>query len=283
MSRSGTDAALSADSVVRYREFIMPAIRIIPAAIVALSCLSGEPALGWGRDGHRLAGLVAQPLLCRRAAAEIARLSGGEPLARIGLWADEIRRRPEWAHSAPWHYVNIPDSGSPREPPPGAEGNVLTAVERFAGVLTADTAETEDRADALRFLVHFVADVHQPLHVGRAEDRGGNLIGVSYADTETNLHAFWDTDAIRLSGRSIEQYAETIAARARELARRDRGSNVRDWAEQAFALRARVYDFDTTTGSLDADYLEMAAGLAEEQLVRAAAHLANALNDAFCR
>ncbi|HMB72833.1 MAG TPA: S1/P1 nuclease [Gammaproteobacteria bacterium] len=259
-----------------------PVPRTVAIVIVSLACLSAQSAFGWGRDGHTLAGLAAQPLLCDAAAGEVARLGGGEGLARLGRWADEVRRRPDWEHSAPWHYVNIPDSGNPRNPPFNAEGNVITAIEQHLVVLKSAAAPQDDRATALRFLVHFIADIHQPMHVGRAEDRGGNRIDVSYGATATNLHAFWDTDVIRLSGRGVEEYAAIIAEQARATALRDRDSQVRDWAEQVFALRARVYEFNTATGFLDAGYLDMAANLAERQLVLAAARLANTLNDALC-
>ena len=252
-------------------------------ATVLLAALHGvEPAFGWGRDGHEIVGLAAQPLLCRRAQREVARLGDGETLARIGWWADQVRGQPQWRHSAPWHYVNIPDAGDPRNAPRNPEGSVITAIERFYDELRSQAVPDAERAVALRFLVHFVADIHQPLHVGRAEDRGGNRIAVAWADEETNLHSFWDTDAIRLRESSPSRYAAAIAAQARAAAARDRDLQVRDWAAQVFALRPQVYDFDPASGALDAEYLAMAQRLAEQQLTLAAAHLANTLNRIWC-
>ena len=146
------------------------------AVAAVMIVVPGNSALAWGEDGHRLVGIAAEELLCSAAAQEIAQLSGNESLGDIGQWADEIRAQPRWDHAAPWHFVNIPDNGNPRRPPDSAEGNVIVAIERFTRTLRSTSATTEERAIALRFLVHFVADLHQPVHVGRASDRGGNLI-----------------------------------------------------------------------------------------------------------
>jgi hypothetical protein len=242
-----------------------------------------SPSLAWGPDGHIIAGLAAQPLLCDAATAEILTLGNEQSLAELGLWADRIRGDPQWQHAAPWHFVNISDDGDPRRPAAGAVENVVTAIDRFQRSLVSDSLSEEERGVALRFLVHFVADIHQPLHVGRAEDRGGNRIEVTYQDVATNLHAFWDSHAIGLSGRNVHEYVDAIAARIRTTAEVQSGTHVRDWAAQVFALRDRVYEFDLRTGHLDADYLVMAADLAEQQLILAAAHLANSLNEMLCR
>ncbi|MGD8809330.1 MAG: S1/P1 nuclease [Gammaproteobacteria bacterium] len=256
------------------------AVKVLVAALAAFA--PGLAARAWGPDGHRLIGTAAEALLCESAKSRIARLGDGEALGQIGLWADEIRGRPEWRHAAPWHYVNVDDDGDPRRPPVTDAGNVIVAIERFSGELTDPRASERERATALRFLVHFIGDVHQPLHVGRAQDRGGNLIDVRYGDDAGNLHAFWDTGVIRLRQLTVSEYAQSIAGRVRTAARRERGTQVRDWAAQVFALRGEVYSFDERTGRLDEHYLAMAGALAEEQLILAAAHLANTLNDALC-
>lgn len=249
--------------------------------VVAMS-LSATPALGWGDDGHMIVGMAAEPLLCPAAAGEVARLGDDESLGRIGQWADEIRGQPEWSHAAPWHFVNVPDDGDPRRPPETSEGNVISAIERFFRTLRSESASDEERAIALRFLVHFVADMHQPVHIGRAEDRGGNLVDVFYEERGTTLHGFWDFNAVWLRRLSASEYAESISHRVLISAITDPGIRARDWAAQVFELREQVYSFDTTSGLLDDDYLAMAEELAEQQLTLAAAHLANLLNDAFC-
>ena len=254
----------------------------LACAVAVASATVCDPAAAWGPVGHRVIGRAAQPLLCSDARAAVPELAAGESLEQIGLWADQIRGRSEWSHTAPWHYVNVPDDGNPRQPPATDGGNVIVAIERFAEVLADAAADSAQRANALRFVVHFVADVHQPLHVGRADDRGGNEIDVSFEAERRNLHYFWDTAVIRLSGLSIDDYAAKIAPEVAAIAQRDRGQGVRDWAEQVFALRTQVYAFDAESGALSDEYLDIAMDIAEQQLASAAAHLANALNEALC-
>src|SRR5690606_39168284 len=123
---------------------------------------------------------------------------------------DTVRDDPAWRHSAPWHYVNVDDGAALRDLEHPPEGDVLWAIDNFSRVLGDRTQPPAARAAALQFLVHFVVDVHQPLHVGLAADRGGNDVAVRYGRNETNLHAFWDTVAIVRREASPERYARQI-------------------------------------------------------------------------
>ncbi|HEX6996079.1 MAG TPA: S1/P1 nuclease [Gammaproteobacteria bacterium] len=245
--------------------------------VLALAGLAHVPALAFGPAGHRIAGEVAETLLCEQTAQEIAALTGGEPLAEIGLWADRIRGEDAWRHTGPWHYMNI-DDGTPIdafEPPD--EGDVLWAIRRQAERL-AEPGASERRAEALRFLVHFIVDVHQPLHVGRESDRGGNEIDVAYRGRTTNLHRFWDTEVLRVEGLEEHEYAARIAPLARIFTGHDHTSP-RDWAAESLALRPLVYGFRRSVPAvLDEAYLDTAEAVARVRLAQAAVRLAATLN-----
>ena len=196
-------------------------------ALVALgfvALLATSPALAWGPVGHRMAGDLAEPKLCPAARTEVKSLGAGESLAELGAWADQIRDEPKWRSSRPWHYMNIADLS------PGAglaearaavdkfvhppEGDVLAALARYSGVLADPKKPRDERAEALRFVVHFVVDIHQPLHVGRALDHGGNDVEVRAGNRgPANLHHFWDTDVLPSKGPSakLEQRLEDAA------------------------------------------------------------------------
>jgi len=247
------------------------------SAILVLAALAYLPAFAFGPAGHRIAGELAEPLLCERAAAEIAALAGGESLAEIGLWADTIRGDDGWRHTAPWHYMNIDDDQPIEAFEHPDEGDVLAAIERHAEQL-ATSISAEQRAEALRFLVHFVVDIHQPLHVGREADRGGNAIDVTYRREASNLHRFWDTDVLRLEGLSEREHAARVAPLVRIFAGRDRTSP-RDWAAESLALRPLVYGFrGRGTVSLDDAYLDSAETVIRVRLAQAAVRLAATLN-----
>lgn len=249
--------------------------------VLLLGAFLGAQAHGYGVDGHLIAGTIAETYLCPAARSEVATLGGGERLGELGLWADRVRSVPEYEQSAPWHYMNVEDGGSIarfRHPP---EGDVLWAVEHFHDVLGDRSRTPEERGEALKFLVHFVVDLHQPLHVGRASDRGGNAIELRVGGAPTNLHRFWDTDAIELAGMPSERYLELVASRV-DLGAVEAAFDPRAWAEESLALRAEVYDFDRRGRTLTGPYIDFAIRTTEERLALAAARLAATLNGLFC-
>ncbi|MDP9123511.1 MAG: S1/P1 nuclease [Pseudomonadota bacterium] len=168
------------------------------AVAVAAGALAPGPTFAWGADGHRLIAEQAQQLLMPAARAEVAGLLALEPgstMVSISTWADETRS----PGTASWHYVNLPrDSDCANEAPRDCPGGacVVGAIERQQAVL-ASKALDADRLVALKYLVHFVGDVHQPLHAGYADDKGGNTYQVRFEGRGTNLHAVWDSGLIR--------------------------------------------------------------------------------------
>jgi hypothetical protein len=289
---------------------------LLLALLGAAVLVPPRAAQAFGPLGHRIAGLLAQPALCPAARDEVAALGGGESLAELGLWADAVRGVPEWQRSAPWHYMNVDDGNlSDRDPRGGSirqggnggerdsdtaaaisairafrsppEGDVLTAIARFRSELANRSLPARERAAALRFLVHFVVDVHQPLHVGRAADRGGNTIDVRYGSTVVNLHRFWDTDVLELRGLGAERYSRRL--RQRFAAAPAASSDVAAvWAAESLTLRTPVYGFarraepTAAPHTLDAAYLAAAQVIVEERLVLGAQRLAATLNGVFC-
>lgn len=271
---------------------------LLVASIGAAALAGPRGASAFGPLGHRIAGLLAQPELCAAARDEVAALGGGESLAELGLWADTIRGVPEWERSAPWHYMNVDERDTAhgnavaaaaairsfRSPP---EGDVVSAISRFRAELSNRSLPDSERAIALRFLVHFVVDVHQPLHVGRGADRGGNTVDIRYGSTVVNLHRFWDTDVLELRHFGAERYARSLRSRVR--AADPAGAyDPATWAAESLALRPAVYAFVRAEPSsaspqvLDAVYLATAQAVVDERLVRAAERLAATLNGVFC-
>lgn len=265
---------------------LMTVLRVLP--VLAIAALIGAPAVAFGPAGHRIAGELAEPLLCARTAEEIRKLAEGESLAEIGLWADRVRNDPEWQHTASWHYMNIDDDTSIESYEHPRSGDVLWAIQHHAAEL-AEPGTGSRRGEALRFLVHFVVDVHQPLHVGRADDRGGNDVSVRLGGETLNLHRFWDTEVLRVDGLSEAQTTAQVASLVRIFAGRDHTSP-RDWAEESLDLRPLVYGFrgrGREVGLLDDGYVDAANIVTRVRLAQAAVRLAATLNgllgDAGCK
>ena len=260
----------------------------------AAHALLPNEVLAFGGLGHRTAGLLAERELCPAAKSEVADLGEGKSLGELGLWADTIRPDPAWERSVPWHYMNFPDlpAGAGLEQARAAidafhhppEGDVLTAIVRFKAALADRSRPREERAEALRFVVHFVVDVHQPLHVSRPSDGGGTEIDVRVGDDVRSLHGFWDTSVFNRRGVAPEQFARELEASFEAVPAARAHDPPAQWAAESLALRPTVYSFAPAEGPapLDAADRRMAQSIAEQRLVLAAARLAATLNDALC-
>jgi len=192
------------------------------AAIAAL-CIPSN-AMAWGQLGHRVIGELAEERIGGKTRAQIELILGEEDLAEASTWADEQRSNPApfWQEEAgPFHYVTVPEGTTYADVGPPEEGDALSALVRFAAIVRDPAASQEQKALALRFIVHIVGDVHQPLHAGSGEDRGGNDEKVRWFGDETNLHSVWDSRMIEAQNLSYTEYtawlgrqiepAETIA------------------------------------------------------------------------
>jgi hypothetical protein len=162
---------------------------------LALTAFASPPAHAWGPEGHAIVADIAEAHLSPAAAAQVAQLltlDGHSHLDEVASWPDEIRRaRPETAH---WHYVDIPLASSDYDPARDcASGNcVIAKIVEFTGVLSNPSADPAARVEALKSVVHFVGDLHQPLHAENSNDRGGNDVKLTFFGKPTNLHAIWD-------------------------------------------------------------------------------------------
>lgn len=270
---------------------------LVSASLLALVLFQfcAVPAHAWSRFGHEVAGHLASYELTAAARSGVTELLGEETLASIGSWADEVRRdRPE---TAPMHFLNGPvDVLVPTEEDFAiAQGNVYSAILGYSQLVVDESLSRTERAEALKFLVHFVADLHQPLHVGFLQDRGANDVPVLYRGEIINLHRYWDNEIFdgpreRFDSRA---YAAILMARFGD---HERGawtgvSNPRDWVIEARRLifngiYPRPRSDAATTGHalipvIDDSYAEVWLPVAERQLARTGARLAWTLNQLF--
>ena len=183
--------------------------------LVAVAMLIPTLCFGWGRDGHRIIATVAENHLDETTKVMIQSLIGNNHLYSIANWADEIRDQQR--DTAPWHYVNIPlgsryDANRDCSAPKSC---VVQKIGEFLKALTDKQASREQRAEALKFVIHFVGDIHQPMHAVK-EATGGNGIHVRFLANdrcgryECNLHGVWDTSMILQTGLNREDYAERL-------------------------------------------------------------------------
>jgi S1/P1 Nuclease len=256
------------------------------AAAFALTLFVASNALGWGQEGHQVVSIIAERHLTAKARERVRQILGPEgSLAAVSTWADEIRpSRPE---TAPWHYIDIPLNASAIDPArdcPNADC-VTAAITRFVGVLR-DTASSPDaKSEALKFVVHFVADLHQPLHCADNHDRGGNDVHVTFFGTNTNIHSVWDTLLIERIDPNKESYAKRLDAALTDSNIDAFGKGtVEAWALESHEVAQKVaYGALPSGGTLELGpgYFQTVAPAVDLQLQKAGIRLASILNGAL--
>lgn len=256
--------------------------RFIAAALCLAVSLTPLNAAAWGEQGHKLVAEVAQSRLTPDAAREVARLlaldpDGARQLADIANWADHHKS----GATARWHYVNLPPDCSyvpPRDCPNGQ--CMVAAIERQERALRQAHTDLEKLA-ALKYLTHLVGDAFQPLHAGRAEDKGGNTYQVRAFGRGTNLHSLWDTGLIESQGVPFPAHAAQLKRLTIATASATRSvAGPEDWARTSCQI-ASSPDFYPSGHKLSSTYSERWSPVVDQQLARAGFALAAVLNEAL--
>lgn len=215
----------------------------ILAALAATVALLPSPAFAWGKTGHRVVAAIAETQLSGLARANIEQILGyGEGLDEAATWPDDMRADPSplWQKQAsPWHYVTVNGITYDHAPP---EGDALEALARFTKTLQDPNASRGDKQMALRFIVHLVGDVHQPLHAGKCCDHGANEVKVTWFGKPTNLHAVWDSSMVdeeQLSFTELAAKLERHISPADIVAWSD--VNPLDWVTESAQVRDTLY------------------------------------------
>jgi len=267
--------------------------RLSAAAILAM--FLPAQVLAWGPMGHAMIADIAESRLSPIARKNIRLLVGDESLASVSNWADEIKKdRPE---TFAWHFADIPkDAGGfseardcyrPNEQGQGAQTDhhncIVDRVEMFRQVLADENASKKDRVEALKFLVHFVGDVHQPLHA-IDEARGGNDIKVVVFGSDQcgnypcTLHGVWDYSLIDHAGYSEDKYVRHLKHLIRDHRLETRaGGSPEAWANESHVEARQV--LDEHVYSIDQSYWQANIGLVDERLALAGVRLATLLNE----
>jgi hypothetical protein len=258
------------------------------AAVLALVFTVCPPGWGWGRQIHALIARMAEARLNARARAEVKALLGeGVTLESIASWADEVRsQRPE---TGTWHYIDIPITEQRGDwhkfcPETGCVPEIIPKMEVR---LRDRSLPADQRREALKFLVHFVADLHQPLHVGENHDRGGNDVRVVFFNQPSNLHSVWDT---ALPVRLLKDHPNWEKSLERGPGRRRSRALARgtldDWVWESQAASAQCVYANLPPerpALLGQEYLDNAAPVVRLQIERAGVRLARVLNETLGR
>lgn len=243
--------------------------------------------ISWGVTGHRTIGKIAENHLSANAKAAVQALLGTATLADVSTWADEVRNQLEYRQTASWHFLNLPLGLSYDEFKKQVEGmeqeNVYSALLQQEKVLTDKGAPREKRVEALKFVVHFIGDLHQPMHISRAEDKGGNTIQVNYDGAGTNLHSLWDTKLLEHQGLTYEQLADKYDHISPAQIRQWQSDPLIKWIWESYEISSRLYaEVDVMKSrNIDDAYYQAHLPVIRERIEKAGIRLAGVLNELF--
>ncbi|WP_374552381.1 S1/P1 nuclease [Sphingobium yanoikuyae] len=255
----------------------------MPKCLVALCALAiASPAYAWGPVGHRVTGAIADRNLSGVARANVQLLLGTEDLAEAATWPDDMKSDPAdfWQKQAsPWHYVTVREGAAYASADTPPEGDAMTALDRFTAMLRDPAASMDDKRLALRFIVHIIGDLHQPLHAGGGNDRGGNDLKVTWFGRSTNLHSIWDSAMIEQRSLSYSELADWLSRAITPqdvIAWNDRNPDA--WIRESIKLRKTIYPSDP---ALSWDYAYQHRLELDDRLQRAGIRIAAYLNWVF--
>lgn len=240
-------------------------------------------AFGWGQKGHDTVAYIAENHLTDSTKVAVNELLDGKSIVYWANWLDNASHTPEYAYTKTWHYKNIDAGQEYEEAPKLKEGDAVRAVYEQVNILGSDTASREDKQLALKILVHVVGDIHQPMHVGHASDRGGNNVRVKYFNSNRNLHGIWDSALVESAhkwGYTEWQQQLDRLSDTEELAI-IAGGNPDEWAKESFAIASQIYSVTPEDYNVSYDYIADWTPVIESRLLKGGLRLADLLNTIF--
>ncbi len=246
---------------------------IIPANDTQKSAL-------WGQNGHRIVGDIAADYLTPEAREAVDRILGPTSMAIASTWMDEIRSDPAYDYTHDWHWVTVPDGMTYEQTEKNPNGDLINTLRTLIKELKSGSLTAEEEAKKLKMLIHLVGDIHQPLHVGTGEDRGGNQTEVEWFSEPSNLHRVWDSEMIDDRQLSYTEFSAAINHPSEKQLEQWQKSNVLDWAFEAMELRDQVYDLPSDH-QLSYEYQYKNKDLLDRQLLKGGVRLAGVLNEIY--
>lgn len=244
-------------------------------------------SLAWSRDGHSAIGILAIEQLQTGTRNELERLIGpldDQALIEACNWPDEIRETEEWEWSGPLHYINIPRGEYEYRQSRDCPDRLCAteAIKTYADQLFDEQLNKEKHWQAFAWLCHFTGDLHQPMHAGFADDRGGNNYDVVFKGEEMNLHSFWDFELVNEHAGGWKSLVALLSPLPLEPADSNWSADmVNEWTAESHKLAAeKAYPVHR---EIDDSFALRSWVLAQQQVSRAATRLALIINTEFKR
>ena len=243
-------------------------------------------SFAWGVLGHRIVGQIAESYLTSKAKMQVQKILGTETIAMASNWADFIKSDSAYDYIYSWHFINLDSGLTAAQVKSFLQKDTATDVYTKTNFLVKELKNKqlsmEKKRMYLKLLIHFVGDIHQPLHVGRKDDLGGNRIKVLWFSTPTNLHAVWDEQLINFQQLSYTEYTNAINHTTTRQRLSWQKQTISEWINESYQIAQTLYSEvkqpDQKLGyRYNYDHIETL----NDRLVKAGVRLAGLLNELF--
>lgn len=235
----------------------------------------------WGQTGHRVVGKIAERHLKGKTKRALNKLLDGGSLALYSTFADEIKSDDRYREFYTWHYINMPFDATYESSKKNPKGDLATGISYCITIIKDKNSSDEDKSFYLKLLIHLIGDLHQPMHIGLEEDRGGNDFDVLWFDEETNLHSVWDTKMIENYNMSYSELADNLQILTKKEVTVIQEGTVVDWINETHLLTKHVYKGTQKGANLKYKYSYAFLDMVKNQLLKGGIRLAKVLNDLF--
>ena len=250
--------------------------------LLIIVCGLGISLISWDYKGHKAVAIIAENHLNPNVKTNVAKLLRGEKMSDVASWADDIKSEPAYRSTASWHYLNLPAGltyeqfsqtiTSENQP------TIYSAIINCEEQLVSKSTTLNQKQVALKFLIHFVGDAHQPMHVSRTEDKGGNNIEVKFDNAELSLHALWDGKLIDHEGLSDKQIAKEYDTATPEQISKWQSDPVIIWLWESYQISTILYKEVEANNDLDEQYYKDHINVVHNRIEKAGIRLAGELN-----
>ena len=235
----------------------------------------------WGQTGHRVVAQIAQEYITDNTRDSINKLLNGKSLASISNYADYIKSDENFDKYKPWHYLNMKLDDNYKDIILNKKGDVVQAINYCINILKDNNQPKKEKIFYLKLLVHFVGDIHQPLHIGRLEDRGGNDIKVKWFGKVTNLHRVWDSqiiDSHQMSYTELSNDLDILSLKEINIIKSD---SINIWIKESQNIAKLIYQDAKTETNLGFPYKYKYIEIVKFRLLKGGIRLASVLDDIF--
>ena len=255
--------------------------KLIISLILLFNFFNNSEINEWGQTGHRVIAKIAQEYLNDNTRDSINKILNGKSLVSVSNFADEIKSDRKYDKYKPWHYVNMNLDDNYGEIVLNKKGDVVQAINYSIKILNNKKSSRNERTFYLKLLIHFIGDIHQPLHVGRFEDRGGNDIKVKWFGKTTNLHRVWDSQIIDSHQMSYTELSKDLPILTLREINKIKNDSILIWVKESQNLSKLIYSDVISESNLGFHYKYKYLDKLKLRLLKGGIRLASILNKIF--